>query len=97
MINKNKLLSIKYSNTELRNLIEEFLIQQKTIFTFTDLSSYIAYWAMEDGMASNNGNTLYESNKLQAKDQKRLLRALDAIVRDGRIKVVGELYHKLQA
>lgn len=87
-------ISLTYSDAELRNLIEEYIIQQKAEFTFEGVCSYIAYWAMEYGMKSGNSKIIYESNKIQPDDQDRVRCVLDAFIRDGRIKVSGEAYCK---
>lgn len=63
-------------------------------FTFEGVCSFIAYWAMEDGMKSGNSKIIYESNKIQPDDQDRVRCVLDAFIRDGRIKVSGEAYYK---
>lgn len=63
-------------------------------FTFKGVCSYIAYWAMEDGMKAGTGEIIYVSNKIQPDDQERVRRALDAIIRDGRITASGETYYK---
>lgn len=93
-MNDTNNISITYSDSELRNLIEEYIIQQKVEFTFEGVCSFIAYWAMEDGMKTGTGNIIYESNKIQPDDQDRVRRVLDAFIRDGRIKVSGEAYYK---
>lgn len=93
-MNDTNHISLTYSDAELRNLIEEYITQQKTEFTFEGVCSFIAYWAMEDGMKTGTGNIIYESNKIRPDDQDRVRRVLDAFIRDGRIKVSGEAYYK---
>lgn len=93
-MNDTNNISLTYSDPELRNLIEEYIIQQKAEFTFEGVCSFIAYWAMEDGMKSGNSKIIYESNKIQPDDQDRVRRVLYAFIRDGRIKVSGETYYK---
>ncbi len=88
------MVSLTYSDAELRNLIEEYITQLKAEFTFTGICSYIAYWAMEDALKAGNNKIIYESNKIQPDDQDRVRRVLDAFIRDGRIKVSGEAYYK---
>lgn len=87
MIDNRHYLILSYSDQELRNLIEEYIIQQKAEFTFEGVCSFIAYWAMEDGMKAGN-------NKIQPNDQERVRRVLEAIIRDGRITASGETYNK---
>lgn len=86
-MNDTNHISLTYSDAELHNLIEEFITQQKAEFTFKGVCSYIAYWAMEDGMKAGN-------NKIQPNDQDRVRRVLEAIIRDGRITASGETYNK---
>lgn len=93
-MNDTNNISLTYSDSELHNLIEEFITQQKAEFTFKGVCSYIAYWAMEDGMKTGTSKTIYESNKIQPDDQDRVRHVLDAFIRDGRIKVSGETYYK---
>ena len=74
-------LSIQYSSEKLRILVEEYITQQRTEFTFKGVCSYSAFWAMEEKAPS----ALYESNELQLSDQERISRILENIVADGRI------------
>lgn len=76
-------ISVKYSDEQLRTLVEEFITMQKHDFSFKDLCSYVLYWAKEEGKTSNTG--LYESNDLDAADGKRLSLVLEKIVGEGRI------------
>lgn len=95
MINNNNQVSVTYTDSELRNLVEEYITQQKSEFTLKGVCSYILYWAVEDGKVAD-GNNLIESNELQACDQVRLKTILDAIIADGRIKIINaETYRKL--
>lgn len=93
-MNNTNHIHLTYSDAELRDLIEEYITQQKAEFTFTGVCSYIAYWAMEEGMKTGTSKIFYESNKIQPDDQDRVRRVLDAFIRDGRIKVFGEAYYK---
>lgn len=90
----NNTISLSYSDSELRILVEEYIAQQKDGFTFKGLCSYIIYWAMEDGKMSNPDKALLPSYELQPRDQERVKSKLDAIVRDGRIAISGDTYHK---
>lgn len=90
----NTPISLTYSDSELRTLVEEYIAQQKSEFTFKGLCSYIIYWAMEDGKMANPGKAMLPSYELQPSDQERVKSKLDAIVRDGRIAVSGDTYHK---
>ncbi len=93
-MNDTNNISLTYSDSELRNLVEEYITQQKAEFTFNGVCSYIAYWAMEDGMRAGTNKIIYESNKIRPDDQERVRLALDAIVRDGRISALCDTYYK---
>lgn len=95
MTNNNKPVSVTYTDAELRNLIEEYITQQKTEFTLKGVCSYILYWAVEDDKVAQ-GNSLIESNEISNADQKRVKRILEAVVADGRIANIGdELFKKV--
>lgn len=79
--------TLTYSDTELRHLVEEFIVQQKKEFTFKSLCSFILYWAMEEGKTAGNGSLVRESNELPESDQDRVRRILESIVKDGRIAI----------
>lgn len=76
-------ISVKYSDSKLRTLVEEYITIQKHEFTFKSLCSYVLYWAKEEGKTANVG--LYESDELDAADGKRLSLTLEKIVGEGRI------------
>lgn len=80
--------TITYSDTELRNLVEEYITQQKNVFTLKGVCSYVLYWAVEDGKVVNNSK-LIEGYELNSEDQERVIKVLDAIITDGRITVIG--------
>lgn len=90
----NTPISLTYSDSELRTLVEEYIAQQKSEFTFKGLCSYIIYWAMEDGKMANPDKAMLPSYELQPSDQERVKSKLDAIGHDGRIAVSGDTYHK---
>lgn len=79
----NTAITVTYSDSRLRTLVEEFIIMQKHEFTFKDLCSYVLYWAKEEGKTANDG--LYESNELDKADSDRLACVLEKIVKEGRI------------
>ena len=84
-------IAVDYSTEELRILVEEYLSMQKKEFTLKGVCSYVLYWAMEEGRTAGAGETLYESNQLEAGDCERISRILESIVKDGRIyKVAGD-------
>lgn len=76
-------ISVNYSDSKLRILVEEFVTMQKHEFTFKEVCSYVLYWAKEEGKTANDG--LYESNELDKADSDRLARILEKIVQEGRI------------
>ncbi len=83
----NNPITPTYSDTELRHLVEEFIVQQKMEFTFKSLCLFILYWAMEEGKTAVNGSVVRESNELHESDQDRVRRILESIVKDGRIAI----------
>ena len=95
MTTNNNTLSVTYTYAELRNLVEEFITQQKSEVTLKGVCSFILYWAVEDGKMAE-GKKLIESGELQQSDQERAKRILEAVVADGRIaSTSGASYIKL--
>ena len=90
----NNLISVAYSDAELRNLVEEYITRQKVTFAFKSVCSYVLYWAIEDCNVVNSDSSLIEGSDLHERDSVRIKRILDSIVRDGRIAVFGDDYHK---
>ena len=84
MTNNNNTVSVTYTDAELRNLVEEYITQQKLEFTLKGVYSYVLYWAVEDGKVADNTN-LIDSYELRTEDHERVKRLLDAVVSDGRI------------
>lgn len=76
-------ISMKYSDSKLRTLVEEFITMRKREFTFKELCSYVLYWAKEEGKTANTG--LYDSNQLCPADCERISRILQKIIKEGRI------------
>lgn len=93
MLNNTKSIQLTHTTSELRNLVEEYITQQKTGFTFKGVCSYITYWAMEEGKTENVSNGGYESNDIQTSDEERVKTALDTIIQDGRITASGNTYY----
>ena len=88
-------VSVTYTDAGLRNLVEEYITQQKSEFTLKGVCSYILFWAVEDGKVVE-GKKLIESDELHQSDQERVKRILDAVVADGRIATTsGSSYIKL--
>lgn len=85
----NNPISVEYTDCELRNLVEEFITQQKSEFTLKGVCSYILYWAVEDGKVTES-RSLIESNAISNADQDRVKRLLEAVVTDGRIASVSD-------
>lgn len=76
-------ISLKYSDSKLRILVEEYITMQKHEFTFKNLCSYVLYRAMEEEKTGNTG--LYESNQLSPADCERISDILRKIVKEGRL------------
>lgn len=89
MTNNNNQVSVTYTDAELRNLVGEFITQQKSEFTLKGLCSYVLYWAVEDDKVAQ-GNGLIVSNAISNADQDRVKRLLEAVVTDGRIVSVSD-------
>ena len=87
-------ITVAYSDADLRNLVEEYITQQKVTFAFKSACSYVLYWAMEDYKVVNSDSSLIEGNELHERDSERIKRILDSIARDGRIAFWGDDYHK---
>ena len=88
MTTNNNPISVKYSDSKLRTLVEEFITMQKHEFTFKDLCSYVLYWAKEEGKTATA--SLYESNELDKADSDRLNIILEKIVREKRITAADD-------
>ena len=84
----NNPISVNYTDYELRNLVEEYITQQKSEFTLKGVCSYILYWAVEDDKVSD-AKAPIEGNELSCHDQSRILQVLDSIIADGRIVVIS--------
>lgn len=89
MTNNNNPVSVTYTDAQLRNLVEEYITQQKSGFTLKGVCSYVLYWAVEDDKVAQ-GNSLIESNAISNTDQERVKRLLEAVVTDGRIVSVSD-------
>lgn len=83
---KHNQVSVTYTDTELRNLVEEYITQQNSEFTLKGTCSYVLYWAKEEGKTVNTG--LYESNQLDQEDCDRLIFILKKIIGEGRLTAV---------
>ena len=96
-MNENNAIGIDYSDAKLRVLVEEYVTQQKYMFTLQGACAYVLYWAMEDGHTLPAAGTLYQSDKLSPADCQRVSAVLQKIVREGRIAADGEEYKKLMS
>ena len=85
-------IRINYSDARLRVLIEEYITQQRSAFTLQGVCSYVLYWAMEEGCASQSGNGLFEGDKLCGADCERISSALARVSAEGRIVADGEQF-----
>lgn len=83
MTTNNNPIAVKYSDSKLRVLVEEFITMQKHDFTFKDLCSYVLYRAMEEEKTANTD--LFESNQLSPADCERISLILQKIVKEGRL------------
>lgn len=83
-------ISVKYSDSKLRILVEEYITMQKHDFTFKSLCSYVLYRAMEEEKTANEG--LYESNQLSPVDCERISIILRKIVKEGRLTCGTETF-----
>lgn len=83
MTTNNKPIAVKYSDSKLRILVEEYITMQKHDFTFKSLCSYVLYRAMEEEKTASTG--LYESNQLSPADCERISGILRKIVKEGRL------------
>lgn len=88
MTNNNNQISVTYSDAELRNLVEEYITQQKSEFTLKGACSFILYWAVEDSKIAD-AKIPIESNEINSIDQDRLQRILEAVKADGRIVAIN--------
>lgn len=80
----NNPISVEYTDYELRNLVEEYITQQKSEFTLKGVCSYILYWAVEDGKVTES-KSLIESDEICNDNKERVKRILETIIADGRI------------
>lgn len=87
--------TITYSDTELRNLVEEYITQQRSEFTLKGVCSYILYWAVEGRKVAAEKGWI-ESDEMQTSDQERIKKILNAIIADGRIASKGWGEYKKQ-
>ena len=78
-------MAITYSDEKLRILVEEYITQQRTKFSFKGVCSYILFWAMEDGAVAQTGQDIYDNAELNNSDQARVSGSLLIIMADGRI------------
>ena len=75
---------VNYTDPQLRALVEEYIMQQKTSLSLKGACDYVLYWAIEEGGRSDTG--LFEGNALHPADQERVKRISEAIAQDGRIE-----------
>lgn len=88
MATNPKYIQVTYTDTELRNLIEEYITHQKIEFTLKGACLYVLYWAVEDGKVAVAEGPI-ESNQLHSNDQDRVKQILATIVEDGRIALLS--------
>lgn len=89
MTNNNNPVSVTYTDYELRNLVEEYITQQKSGFTLKGVCSCVLYWAVEDDKVAQC-HSLIVGNAISNADQDRVKLLLEAVVTDGRIVSVSD-------
>ena len=87
-------ISINYSDEKLRILVEEYITQQRNAFTLQGVCSYVLYWAMEEGKATQSDNDLFDGDNICQTDCDRISKIMQTIASEGRIAVDGEHYIK---
>lgn len=88
-------ICINYSDARLRVLVEEYITQQRGIFSLQGACAYVLYWAMEDGHTLPAAGTLYQNDKLLPADCQRVSAVLQKIVQEGRIVADGDAYRQV--
>ena len=86
-------IRINYSDARLRVLVEEYITQQRSLFTQQGVCSYFLYWAMEEGHTTNTG--LFESSQLAPADCEHVCGVLEKIAQEGRIVADGDGYRQV--
>lgn len=59
---------VDYTDEELRIIVEEYIIVQKSEFSFKGICRHVLQKAMDEGRTVDSRNTQYESNELKASD-----------------------------
>lgn len=88
-------IKISYTDARLRVLVEEYITQRRCSFTLKDVCSYILYWAIEEGKATQSGDSLIDGETICQEDSERICRFINQIVSEGRLAVQGERFNKL--
>lgn len=83
MTNNNNTVSVTYSDSKLRILVEEYITMQRRISPSVVFGDYVFYHAMEEDCTA--GQSIYENNELQPADQERIRRVLSKIGKEGRV------------
>ena len=92
---QNNAIGIDYSEQRLRVLVEEYITQQRGIFSLHGACAYVLYWAMEDGHTLPAAGTLCQSDKLSPADCQRVSAVLQKIAQEGRIAADGDVYRQV--
>ena len=83
---------LDYTDEELRTVVEEYIADQKSEFSFKKMCLSILHRAMDEGKTVDSRHTQYESNELKASDGNRISRILwDMISLQLDINRIGEL------
>ena len=88
-------IKISYTDARLRVLVEEYITQRRGPFTLKDVCSYILYWAMEEGKATQSDNNLIDGETVCQVDSERINRFLKQVVSEGRMVAQGDRFNKL--
>ena len=84
-------IRINYTDAQLRVLVEEYIVQQRSTFTLQGVCSYILYWAMDEGTPDG----LFQGYHMRPTDTDRVSHVLEKIVNEGRIVTKGNQFTKM--
>lgn len=59
---------VDYSDEELKTIVEDFIVAQRSEFSYKGICRHILQKAMNEGRTVDSRNTQYESNELKASD-----------------------------
>ena len=79
-------IAVDYTDSQLRAIVEEYIMQQKSKLSVKGAYDYVLYWAIEEGRVAD-ASGIFEGTALQPDDQERVKSVLQTIAQDGRIAV----------